>query len=61
MIKVKPVHRVMPDKVLKILDYIADSKGEESFFLLDEEEQLNAISMLCDNPTEWADKIKTHE
>ena len=58
MIKVEQKHRVLPDEVGAILDYIAyEGKGEDSFKLLDDSDKLDCISMLCDNPTEWAEKI----
>lgn len=58
MIQVKSVHRVMPEQVEKILDYLAyHGKGEDSFKLLDDSDQNDVISMLCDNPSEWKDKI----
>jgi hypothetical protein len=58
MIQVKQLHRVMPEQVEKILDYLTQhSKGEDSFQLLDECDQHDVISMLCDNPSEWKDKI----
>ena len=61
MIYVKQVHKLIPNNTIKeILNHIAEhGQGEDSFDLLDEEGQLNVISTLCDNPTEWADKIKT--
>ena len=58
MIQVKQLHRVMPEQVEKILDYLTKhSKGEDSFKLLDDSDQNDVISMLCDNPSEWKDKI----
>ncbi len=48
----------MPEQVEKILDYLTmHSKGEDSFQLLDDSDQNDVISMLCDNPSEWMDKI----
>ena len=48
----------MPEQVEKILDYLAyHGKGEDSFKLLDDSDQNDVISMLCDNPSEWKDKI----
>ena len=58
MNKVKQLHRVMPEQVEKILDYLTKhSKGEDSFQLLNDSDQNDVISMLCDNPSEWMDKI----
>jgi hypothetical protein len=54
MNKVKQLHRVMPEQVEKLLNYMAQElKGEDTFSLLAEEDQMDLISMLCDNPTEW--------
>lgn len=44
----------MPEQVEKLLNYMAQElKGEDTFSLLAEEDQMDLISMLCDNPTEW--------
>lgn len=54
MNNVKQLHRVMPEQVEKLLNYMAQElKGEDTFSLLAEEDQMDLISMLCDNPTEW--------
>lgn len=48
----------MPEQVEKILDYLTKhGKGELKFQLLDDSDQNDVISMLCDNPSEWMDKI----
>jgi hypothetical protein len=54
MKKVKQLHRLMPDQVEKLLDFMANElKGEETFNLLDKSDQMDLISCLCDNPSEW--------
>ena len=35
-------------------------KGEDTFSLLAKEDQMDLISMLCDNPTEWWAKYENH-
>lgn len=61
MKKVKQLHRLMPDQVEKLLDFMANElKGEETFNLLDKSDQMDLISCLCDNPTEWWDNYEIH-
>jgi hypothetical protein len=57
MIKVEQKHRVLPDEVFAILDYIAYEGKGDLYDSLSDEDKLDCISMLCDNPTEWAEKI----
>ena len=51
--KVKQLHRLMPQEVAKVLNCMAQLKGEDSFSLLEDDDQMDVISMLCDNPTLW--------
>ena len=61
MKKVKQLHRLMPDQVEKLLDFMANElKGEETFNLLDKSDQMDLISCLCDNPSEWWANYETH-
>ena len=61
MKKVKQLHRLMPDQVEKLLDFMANElKGEETFTWLDTYDQMDLISCLCDNPTEWWANYETH-
>ena len=51
----------MPEQVEKLLNYMAQElKGEDTFSLLAKEDQMDLISMLCDNPTEWWAKYEKH-
>jgi len=57
--KVKQVHRLMPHEIAKVVNYMAQElKGEDTFSLLAEEDQMDVISMLCDNPTIWYENYK---
>jgi len=61
MNNVKQLHRLMPEQVEKLLNYMAQEfKGEDTFSLLAKEDQMDLISMLCDNPTEWWAKYEKH-
>ena len=61
MNNVKQLHRLMPEQVEKLLNYMAQElKGEDTFSLLAKEDQMDIISMLCDNPTEWWAKYEKH-
>ena len=61
MNNVKQLHRLMPEQVEKLLNYMAQElKGEDTFSLLAEEDQMDVISMLCDNPTEWWANYEKH-
>jgi len=52
--QVKQIHRIMPLELRALLNYMAQElKGEDTFSLLVEKDQLDVISMLCDNPSEW--------
>ena len=57
--KVKQLHRLMPQEVAEVLNYMAQElKGEYTFSLLDKSDQMDVISCLCDNPTLWYETYK---
>ena len=57
--KVKQLHRLMPHEVAEVLNYMAqECKGEDSFSLLEDDDQMDVISLLCDNPTLWYETYK---
>lgn len=59
--KVKQLHQLKPEQVEKLVDFMAQElKGEDTFSLLDMSDQMDLISCLCDNPTEWWDNYETH-
>ena len=59
--EVKQIHCLLPWEVQAILNFMAyEYKGEYAFKILDQEDQMDVISMLCDNPSEWYSKAKEY-